>query len=214
MKQTISILFFAMLMICSTAIYANDAQRAEETMQRVRSYLAAGNCDRAQTLYNAWTGLTGRTDDEIVRQIAECRNRATRPTAPLPIVIIDSVQQTHNVDRYGLIGMEISVSFSVSGMLNRIGQVSVNFFHRDGRYLIGVSNEHRSITGRAGVWRNFTPNYQNDIFSNFVLFMPYRELGLSSAVHNKLKFDVGIFDEYRNQLDRYDFVNFWFGREN
>ena len=105
MRQTINILLFAVMMICSTAIYAQDCEHTQQLRQNIESALAEGDCARAQRIYDAWRSeaFANRRDTDIERRIAECRNRNV-PATPTtdPGVVINGVRwATRNVGASG-----------------------------------------------------------------------------------------------------------------
>ena len=117
MKTILKIVIFAALILCSTAVYA-DNERTQQLRQNIENALAAGDCARAQQNYDLWRSeaFANRRDAEIERRITECINRANQPVVQPPVpqptvaitsttdpgVVINGVRwATRNVDAPG-----------------------------------------------------------------------------------------------------------------
>ncbi len=129
-----------------------------------------------------------------------------------PSVIIENIWVVHNVlenpyNIYSRKGMQIHLKFSVKEMLNKRGNCAVWFYFSDGTKLKDYNGYYSTTDGQVSTSSNFAPNYENCIFNDFMIFMPYEELHLTQGYHN-LKFDIGIFDNNRKQLVTSEYVNF------
>ena len=130
-----------------------------------------------------------------------------------PKANIQKVWVDHNQFEDSVKGMRIHVKFDVDHFKDSKGRVIAYFYKKNGDALKDFNEKYDTIDGYVCVWKNFTPLYDNTLFSDFKLFMPYREFhrpqNLGSGKHD-LKFRVRIFDDSIPLSDRSDWVHFWF----
>ena len=109
-----------------------------------------------------------------------------------------SVWVEHNVLQYvGLMavkGMKIHAKFNVNNMLNKQGLIQAYFSFQNGNALNDYNGLYRAPNGQVSVWGNFTPNYTNCIFNDYVLFMPYTELHCAGGT-SYLRFHLELFEK-------------------
>jgi TIR domain len=110
-----------------------------------------------------------------------------RPTAQ-----ITSIWQDHNVWKGERKGMMIHVAFKIQNLKGKDGQVATYFCFSDGSYLKSYDN-NRDPAGNLCVSDNFVPGYDDTVWDDFKLFMPYDILHLEKGNHS-LKFFVDIWD--------------------
>ena len=67
------------------------------------------------------------------------------------------------------------------------------FFFQNGNKLINHYGQFRAPDGHVSVSNIFKPEYENAIFYDYVLFMPYNAFGLPRGNYS-LKFCVSILD--------------------
>jgi hypothetical protein len=73
MKSNIKILIFITMLLCSTAVWAQD-NTANQTMKTINEALSQGDCERAQRAYNVWKVLTESTDSLVESRIKSCQD--------------------------------------------------------------------------------------------------------------------------------------------
>lgn len=69
LKNHKSILFTTIMCLVSTVLFAQDYN---DYLLMAKQRLSEGNCEKAQENYRVYKELTGRTNDELEEQIAEC----------------------------------------------------------------------------------------------------------------------------------------------
>lgn len=110
----------------------------------------------------------------------------------------ENVWVEHNIVQYigfmAVKGMKIHAKFNVNNMLNKQGLIQAYFTFQNGNMLNDYNGQYRAPNGQVSVWGNFTPNYVNCIFNDYVLFMPYTELHCGSGT-SYLKFHLEIFEK-------------------
>lgn len=85
MKMIFKITTLVVMLLCSTAIYAETTDAETRARQAIYDNLSIGNCEGARTAYNAWSNLTGRSDANIVARINNCF-AARQPQPPQQVV--------------------------------------------------------------------------------------------------------------------------------
>lgn len=109
---------------------------------------------------------------------------------------IKSVSVTNNADVDGEKGLSVNVSFNISGMKGHSGKVSCYFYDTSGNALIDT-NDSYGTTGNpscVAVSRSINPGYDNTVYTDFDVKIPYKELHLSSTYSRTLRVDVIIWD--------------------
>ena len=110
--------------------------------------------------------------------------------------IIKSVSVSNNADVDGEKGLSVNVSFNISGMKGHSGKVSCYFYDTSGNALIDT-NDSYGTTGNpscVAVSRSINPGYDNTVYTDFDVKIPYKELHLSSTYSRTLRVDVIIWD--------------------
>lgn len=136
-----------------------------------------------------------------IRQAAdEKRKRAT----------IESVWVDHNHFNGLIKGMLIHVKFSVDNMLSRQGECTAYFYFQNDQKLRDYNSSYCTVDGQVAVGQIFRPGYENALYNDFSLFMPYTELHVNtSAGTTYLKFCVQIQDKVTKEvLAQSNYVNF------
>lgn len=126
---------------------------------------------------------------------------------------IEKVWVEYNAYEDGEKGMQIHVKFSVVGMLNKQGTVNVWFYFADGTRLKDNNGRYKTKTGYVSAYKNYKPNYENTIYNDFKIFMPYNELHLTNGNHD-MKFLTGIFDNNDNQIATSEYHSFYININN
>ncbi len=120
----------------------------------------------------------GKSVRIYIRQAAN-----TAPTGEIHKVWVD-----HNVYEDGVKGMRVHVKFSVYGMKGKSGQCALYFYDNQGESLRDINQRYRTSNGNVATHDDFTPGYENTIYNDFDVFMPYSELHITRS--GSYKFDV------------------------
>ena len=105
---------------------------------------------------------------------------------------VTEVWVDHNVENEGEVGMTIHAKFEINGMLSRQGVIQAFFYHPSGQPLIDTNDNYRTEDGSVTCGDYFQPPYENTIYNDFQLFIPYVELHLDKSC--RLLCDVYISD--------------------
>lgn len=102
---------------------------------------------------------------------------------PSPKATIKEIWVDHNVyDAYNQKGMGIHVKFEAEGLKGNQGRVVAYFHYSDGTRIKDINNRYCTVSdGQVSTGDNFIPSYDNAIYYDFRLFMPYSELHLNSS---------------------------------
>ncbi|MDR3235565.1 MAG: BACON domain-containing protein [Prevotellaceae bacterium] len=121
---------------------------------------------------------------------------------------IEKIWVEHNVScGWNRFGMKIHVKFHVNGMLNKQGRCAAYFYFQNGNELKDYNGQYKSSDGRVAVGDSFKATYENSVWNDYSLVLPYDELHLNRGAYY-LKFFVGIFDNNSKQIATSEYVNF------
>jgi len=145
------------------------------------------------------------TDGTVVHKINLSQTGDTRPHAT-----IDSLWVDHGVYEDNQRGMKIHLKFSVYNMLGKTGHIAAYFYFEDGRVLKDINERYCSKGGNVtSSWESFKPSYNNSIFQDYTLFMPYSELHCDNDKKYELKFFVSVWDNDNRELTQSTWYHFY-----
>lgn len=149
-----------------------------------------------------------KAERERLAKIAEAKAELERAERELerikktqPNAAIENVWVDHNVMSGLIKGMKIHVKFTVNNMLQKTGACSVYFYFSNGTPLNDYNGNYKTTDGKVAVSMSYKPTYNDAIFNDLWVFMPYTEFHLAKGAHN-IQFDVIIYDNNSNQLAR------------
>ena len=82
----------------------------------------------------------------------------------------------YNVKEGGRLGMRIHVKFTVANMKDVDSYMVVHFEKEDGTQLKTTNRKFASKDGQVSVYRSMKPGYDETVYKDFDVFMPYDEL--------------------------------------
>lgn len=115
----------------------------------------------------------------------------------------------YNVTEDGRTGMRIHVKFAVSNMKDENAYLAVYFEKENGTKLTTNNLKYSSKSGQVAVFRQLKPSYDETIYDDVELFMPYEELNLGVGEYN-LKMDVDVIYEDGGLVKHLDYYGFWY----
>lgn len=136
------------------------------------------------------------------------------PVTPTPTpssnikVSFERVWVDYNVTEKGRKGMRIHVKFSVKNLKDIPSDVAVYFMKKDNTSLTS-SNPNFSENGKVVIFSPLKPAYDDTIYDDVQLFMPYDELNLSRGRHD-LKMDVDLVYRNKKLIEHLTFHEFWY----
>lgn len=176
----------------------------------------------ALVLYN-WDEIAGRFDPAPTPAPTAAPAPTAEPTATptatpaaarTPVLrkkeasaVFDRMSVDYNVIENGRKGMRIHVDFSTLNLKGVNSYLAIYFEKKDGSPILTNNRDYRSTTGQLMVYQKLTPAYDNTVYKDITLFMPYDELSLSRGRHD-LRMEISVIHENGDlvtQLERYDF---------
>jgi hypothetical protein len=106
-----------------------------------------------------------------------------------PQARIKSVWEEFNVVENGVKGMRIHIKFIIYNSQDQAATCNVYFYTAEGKALKDYNKNYYSSTGDVACGKTFIPGYENTLYENFTLFIPYAELHLGKG-RSELKYDV------------------------
>ena len=139
---------------------------------------------------------------------------ATAPVIPLPALgLVRAVNVAHNETQDGELGMTISVAFEVWNVRGATCRVGAAFAFTNSQLLMDCDQDerYRAPNGNVAARASFEPPYDDSVYSDCQLFIPYSQLHLARGRHN-LCFIVGVVGPGDQLLATSDAVPFWVRR--
>lgn len=136
------------------------------------------------------------------------------PTTPTPTpnsnikVSFDRVWVDYNVTEKGRKGMRIHVKFSVKNLKEMSCDVAIYFQKKDGTSLASSDSDF-SRNGNLAIFSPLKPAYDDTVYNDVQLFMPYDELNLKRGRHD-LKMDVDLVYTNGDLIEHMTFHEFWY----
>lgn len=73
MSGILKISVFAVMLLCTTIVWAQTDETVNQVMQKIDEALSSGDCDRAKRAYNVWKVLMEQTNNSIEGKINDCQ---------------------------------------------------------------------------------------------------------------------------------------------
>ncbi|HRH42941.1 MAG TPA: matrixin family metalloprotease [Pyrinomonadaceae bacterium] len=90
-------------------------------------------------------------------------------------------------------GMVFTSDFTVKNGLKQEFTMAIYFYTANGTPLADSNKKFYTANGKVAVFKKFTPNYDNAVYKEFEMFMPYEELELENCGKQNLKYSIGIW---------------------
>lgn len=126
-------------------------------------------------------------------------------------VSFDKMWVDYDVSDGGEKGMRIHVNFSINNMKNVDGYVAVYFEKKNGEKILSEHTGYKSKSGQLAVYRSIKPAYDEAIYTDLQLFMPYSKIDIPRGRHD-LKMDVDIILKNGDMVSHLKDHEFWFER--
>ncbi len=128
---------------------------------------------------------------------------------PSITVKFDGVTVDYNVEEKGQTGMRMRVNFTVTGMKDKDGYLAIHFQKRDGEAIPANPGEYRDVKGDLAAFQTIKPDYDETLYKDLELFMPYDEIDLPVGKHD-LRMDVDLLDGKGVSIEHLAYENFWY----
>lgn len=123
---------------------------------------------------------------------------------------INKVWTDHNIYENGMKGMRIHIEFETLGLKGHVLRPCVFFYYKDNRVIKGSQNKYMTPDGQATIQDQCTSTFENSIWKDYTLFIPYSAMDIPSG-NNDCKFYVVIYDNGLRRAES-DYYHFNFSR--
>ena len=170
------------IIFCEKIMTARGERLAENWVKALNAYNEAIN-------YGNSISLNPNTID-IIKQV---RNIVEKPKATF-----QNIRVEHNIYEYGSKGMNIHVKLGTAFLKYKDCTLAVWFYKENGSELLDSNRSYYTSGGQVSNSKTFRPTYEEAVYEDFIIFMPYDELDISNYGSHDLKFMLGVF--YGNTL--------------
>jgi hypothetical protein len=113
----------------------------------------------------------------------------------------------YNITEKGRTGMRIHTTFSVSGIKGVDSFLALYFAKKDGTKLSSNNSEYRSKDGQVAIYRALKPNYDETVYNDLTVFIPYDEFNLTRGKYD-LQIDSDVIYENGDTVGHLNFYDF------
>jgi hypothetical protein len=118
----------------------------------------------------------------------------------------------YNVTEGGRRGMRIHTSFRVFDLKNQSLYLAIYFQKKDGTKLLTDDRNFRSTNGQVAIFKPLRPAYDDTVYDDATLFMPYEELNLDPGFY-ELQMDADVIYENGDLVEHLNFYDFEYEKE-
>lgn len=126
-------------------------------------------------------------------------------------VVFEEMWIDYDVTEGGKKGMMIHLKFSAKNMKGIDAYAAVYFEKKNGEKIEGNNSAYRSKNGQLAVYKSIKPAYDDAVYKDLQLFMPYTEINISKGKHD-LKLDADIILSNGDMVKHLEEREFWFER--
>jgi hypothetical protein len=106
--------------------------------------------------------------------------------------------------------MLMKVTLTITGMKGKDGYVSIHFQKDDGTPLPAKNQgDYRDVNGNLAAFQQIKPEFDDTVYNNLELFLPYAELDLPVGKHD-LKMDFDLLDGGGFHIEQLAYEDFWY----
>jgi hypothetical protein len=164
------------------------------TMDAKLIYKAGGMIDRL-TYYDFEYTKPGSPADAVSEMKAD--------------VTFEDMTVDYDVTENGKKGMRIHLKFSAINMKGVDAYAAVYIKKKNGDKIDGLSTEYRSKSGQLAVYKSIKPAYDEAVYKDLQLFMPYSEMNIGKG-KTDLKMDADIIFSTGDLIKHLKENEFWF----
>jgi zinc-ribbon domain len=120
---------------------------------------------------------------------------------------LDRVWVDYNVKEGGKNGMRIHVKFTLHKLKDVDSYLAIYFEKQNGDKLYTNNKTYRSKDGQVAVYKSLKPAYEDTIYDDAQLFIPYEEFNLDAGKYD-LKMDIDVIYENGDLIQHLEFYDF------
>jgi hypothetical protein len=106
----------------------------------------------------------------------------------------ESISVDYNVHEHNQYGMRIHVNLTVQNLKGAKCRAVAYFEFASGITLKDYNEKYRTTNGSVAVGTDLAPGYDNTVYNDLTLFMPYSELHLAKGQHH-LRFKIDVYEQ-------------------
>ena len=134
------------------------------------------------------------------------------PNFPASATIKD-MEVSHNVFQSNQPGIQIKLNFTIQHRKGFSCGILAYFRDEQGNGLVDLNNKFKTSSGHVCVGSSCTPDFEDALFNDYILFFPYAELDQPDGKRN-LQFIVQIYDDIgKDFIAKSEPVYFTFSKE-
>ncbi len=114
----------------------------------------------------------------------------------------------YDVTENGKNGMRIHVKFSLTNLKDIDCYLGVYFEKKSGEKIDGVNTEYRSKNGQLAVYKSLKPAYEDAVYKDVQVFMPYSEINTGKGKFD-LRLDADIILKNGDMVKHLTDYEFW-----
>ena len=142
------------------------------------------------------------------------RSTTTTTTSKNPSATFDNIWVDYNVTQSGRRGMLVHIKCNVFDMKGQSGYLGFYFQRKDGTKLYSTNRAYKSNNrqGQLALYFEITPGYDNTVYEDMTVFMPYDEITVSRGNHD-LAIDIDLISKTEVLLQHIELKDFWFEKK-
>jgi hypothetical protein len=117
----------------------------------------------------------------------------------------------YDVTENGKKGMRMHLKFTAINLKGVDAYAAIYFEKKNGEKINGVSTEYRSKNGQLAVYKSLKPAYDEAVYKDLQLFMPYSEINVGTGKFD-LKMKAEIIYPSGDLIKHMKDLEFWFSR--
>jgi hypothetical protein len=154
----------------------------------------------------------------LIEQLTYYDFEYTKPGSPADAESIIKADVTfedmwidYDITENGKKGLRIHLKFTAINLKGVDAYAAVYFEKKNGEKIDGVSTEYRSKNGQLAVYKSLKPGYDEAVYKDLQLFMPYSEINVGTGKFD-LKMKAEIIYPSGDLINHMKDLEFWFSR--
>jgi hypothetical protein len=115
----------------------------------------------------------------------------------------------YDITENGKKGMRIHVKFRIMNMKDTDGNLAIYFETKAGEKLKSNNLTYQSKSGQLAVYKSVKPGYDEAVFNDMIVFIPYEEFKIEAGKKHELKLDADIINKNGDLVKHFTYYEFW-----
>jgi len=139
-------------------------------------------------------------------------NSTTTRTPSSLNATFDKMWVDYDVTENGETGMRIHVKFGMTNMKDVDSYLAIYFSTKNGEKLTTTNSSYSSKTGQVAVYKTLKPGYDDAVYNDAQIFMPYSQLNLSTGRYD-LTMDLDLIYQNGDLIKHLQYYDFWYEKK-